>query len=92
MSKNEDICCEVQKYFGSSPLARFTKKVLSAFSRYLRPEIKPFLVEYRLIQEVYLARFVKFVLVAFSQFIRPKTKMFSIKFRCIFEPLHLQSL
>ena len=42
MSKNEDVCCEVQTHFLNSSLVRFIKKVLGAFSRFMRPKTKLF--------------------------------------------------
>jgi len=51
-SKNEAVCCEVQTHFGSFRLARFVKKVLGAFSRFLRPKTKLFAVKFRRILEV----------------------------------------
>jgi len=50
--KNEAVCIEVQTHFGGFHLATSQKKVLSAFSRYLRPETKVFSAKYRRILEV----------------------------------------
>ena len=50
--KNEAVCCEVQMHFGSFRLACFLKKVLGAFSRFLRPKMKLFAVKFRRILEL----------------------------------------
>jgi len=42
--KNEAICREVETHFGSSPLARFTEKVLGSISRFMRAKTKLFAV------------------------------------------------
>jgi len=67
-SQNEAVCCEVQTYFGSFLRAsfrkklwahfgsfrimRFMKKVLGAFSWFLHPKMKLFVVKFRRIVEV----------------------------------------
>jgi len=51
-SKNEAVCREVETHFGSYPLVRFTKKVLGARSRFMRPKTKLFAVKFRRIVEV----------------------------------------
>jgi len=51
-SKNGAVCREVQSHFESSPLARFTKKFLGAFSRFMCPKTKLFAVKFRRILEV----------------------------------------
>ena len=55
-SKNEAVCCEVQTHFGSFRLARFVKKVLGAFFRFLRPKMKLFAMKFRRILEVVALR------------------------------------
>jgi len=55
-SKNEAVCCEVQTHFGSFCLSSFIKKVLGAFSRFLRPKTKWFAVKFRRILEVLCLR------------------------------------
>jgi len=52
-SKNEAVCCEIQTHFGSSPLASSTEKVLSTVSRFVRPKMKRFAVEFRRVLEVF---------------------------------------
>jgi len=51
-SKNEAVCCCVQMYFGNCRFARYMKKVLGAFSRFMRPKTKRFAVKFRRILEV----------------------------------------
>jgi len=51
-SKNEAVCCEVQTHFGSFRLSSFIKKVLGAFSRFMRPKTKQFAVKFRRILDV----------------------------------------
>ena len=55
-SKNEAFCCEVQTHYGSYRLSSFIKKVLSAFSRLMRPKTKLFAVEFRQISTVLCLR------------------------------------
>jgi len=52
-SKNEAVCCEVETHFGSSPLARFTKKILGTFSRFMHPKAKLFAVMFIRIWDVF---------------------------------------
>jgi len=52
-SKNKAVRCEVQTHFSSSPLARFTKKVQGAFSRFMHSNAKLFGVKFRRILEVF---------------------------------------
>jgi len=52
VSKNEVACCEVQTEFGSFRFARVMKKVLGAFSRFLRVGAKLFAMKFRRILEV----------------------------------------
>jgi len=59
-SKNEADCRVTQTHFGRSRLARFVKKGLGAFSRFLRPKTKLFAVKFRRILEVLcLASFIE---------------------------------
>jgi len=51
VSKKEAVCREVQTHFGSFRLASFIKKVLGAFSRFMRPKMKLLAVEFRRILE-----------------------------------------
>jgi len=50
-SRNEAVCCVVRNHFRSSPLARFTEKVLGAYLRFMCPKTKLFAVEFRRILE-----------------------------------------
>jgi len=52
-SKNEAVCCSLQTPFGSFRPMRFMKKVLDAFSRFMRPKTKLFSVKFRRILEVF---------------------------------------
>jgi len=79
VSKNEAVCCLVQTHFGSFRLASLIIKVVGAFSRFLRPKTKLFVVKFRRILEILcLQGLQKKVLGAISQFIRPKTKLFAV--------------
>jgi len=49
--KNEAVCCEVQRHFGSFRLASFGKKFLGAILRFMRPKTKLFAVKFRPILE-----------------------------------------
>jgi len=51
-SKNEAVCLKVQTHFRSSLRARFTEKVLGAFSRFMRPKTKLFGVKFKRILDV----------------------------------------
>ena len=51
-SKNEAVCYEVQTHFGSFHLSRFIKKVLGAFSQFMRPKTKLIAMKFRRILEV----------------------------------------
>jgi len=51
-SKNEAVCCEVQMHFGSFRFSRVMKKILGAFSRFVRLETKLFAVKFRRISKV----------------------------------------
>jgi len=51
-SKNEGISLEFRTHFGRSLPASFIEKVLGAFSRFMRPKMKLFAVEFRSILEV----------------------------------------
>jgi len=53
MLKNEAVCREVHTHFASSLPARFTEKLLGAFSRFMRPKTKRFAVEFRRILKVF---------------------------------------
>jgi len=52
VSKNEAVCREIQMHFRSSPLARFTEKVLGAISRFMCPKMKLFAMIFRRIFQV----------------------------------------
>jgi len=52
VSKNGAVCREVELHFGSFLRASFMKKVTGAFSRFLRPIMKLFVVEFRGMFEV----------------------------------------
>jgi len=66
---------------------------MGVFSRFLRPKMKLFAVEFRRILEIVtLPEFMKKVLGAFSRFMRPKTQLFAVAFRRILEVLWLQGL
>jgi len=91
IQKCKAVCCSLQMPFGSFRPMRFMKKVLDAFSRFMRPKTKLFSVKFRRILEVIrLQRFAEKVLGAISQFIHSKTKLFPVKFRRIFEVICLQ--
>jgi len=47
------VCREVETDFGSSPLARFTKKFLGALSRFICPKTKLFAVKFRRILKIF---------------------------------------
>jgi len=67
-------------------LARFIKKVLSAFSRFLRPKTKLFAVKFRRILEILcLQGLQKKVPSAMSRYMCPKTKVYLMKFKRILE-------
>ena len=55
-SKNEAVCREVHRHFGSFHLAIFPEEVLGALSRFMRPKMKLFAVEFRRIFEVFALR------------------------------------
>jgi len=57
--KNKAVCYEVQTHFGSFRLARFTEKVVGAFSRFMRPKAKLFAVKFRRILEVLYLQFLQ---------------------------------
>jgi len=93
VSKNEAVCHEVQTHFGSFLCASFMKVAMGAFSRFMRPIMKLFAVEFQShFASSPHSRFTKKFLDAFSRFLRPKTKLFAVEFRCILEVLCLQSL
>ena len=52
-SRNEAVGCRVQTQFGSFSLASFVKKILGAFSRFMRPKMKMFPVKFRCVLEVF---------------------------------------
>jgi len=55
-SKNEAVCCEVQTHFGRFRFARFVKKVLGIFSRFVRTKMKLFPATFRRIMEDFTLR------------------------------------
>jgi len=55
-SKNEAVCCEVQTHFGRFRFARFVKKVLGIFSRFVRTKMKLFPAKFRRIMEDFTLR------------------------------------
>ena len=65
------------------------KKVLGVFSRFMRPKMKLFAMEFRHILEVLCLRVLQKVLGAIPRFMRPKIKLFALKFRRILEVLCL---
>jgi len=69
------------------------KKVLGAFSRFLRPKTKLFAVKFRRMLEVPCPQGLqKKVPDAMSRYMCRKTKVFTVKFRRILEVLALQGL
>jgi len=74
MSKNEAVYCEVQTHFGSFRLSSFTKKVLGAFTRFMRPKTKQFAVKFRLILEVLCLQVLKKMLWRNSTICAPKNE------------------
>ena len=46
-SKHQAVCCEVQMHFGSFHLARFTEKILVAFSQFMVSKMNRFAVNLR---------------------------------------------
>ena len=53
VSINKDVCCEVQTHFMRSLFAKFTTKVLGAFSGNLHPKTKLFAVKFRRILDLF---------------------------------------
>jgi len=53
VSCNEVVFCDVQTHLGSFRLARFTEKVLGAFSRFLHPKTKLFAAKFRHIFDIF---------------------------------------
>ena len=51
-SKSKVVCREVQRYFGRCTPARFTEKVLGAWSQFIYPKTKLFAVKFRRILDV----------------------------------------
>jgi len=92
VSENEAVCNEVQTHFGSSLLASFAEKVLGAYSRFMRPKTKLFVVEFRRILEVFPCKLHKKDMGAFSRFLRAKTELFAVKLRRILEVFALRGL
>ena len=93
VSKNGAVYCEVETHFGSFLRARFMKKVTGAFSRFLRPIMKLFVVDFRRILDVLLIQGLqKKFLLAFSRFLCRKMKLFAVEFMRILEVLCLQGL
>ena len=88
VSKNPAVCCDVQTHLWSFRLSSFTKKVLGAFSRSMRPKTKLFAVELRRIPEVLCLQVLQKKFWAyFPRFARPKTNLFAVKLRRILEVL-----
>ena len=53
VSINEAVSCEVQTHFGSFRLSSFIKKLLGAFSQFIRPKMKLFAVNFRSILDIF---------------------------------------
>jgi len=91
-SQNEAVCREVQTHFGTSPLARFIKKLMGEISRFIRLKTNLFAMKLRRIWKFSPCKLCKTFLGAFSRFLRPKRKLLAMKFKHILEVLRLQSL
>ena len=51
--QTKKVSCEVQTHFSSSPFAKFTTKVLGAFSSDLCPKMKMFAVKFRRMLDIF---------------------------------------
>ena len=86
-SNHETACYWAQTHFGSSPLAKFTKKFLGAFPRFMRPVCCKVQAPFR---SSLPATFTQNVMGVFSRFMCPKTELFAVKLRRIVEDFALR--
>ena len=91
-SKNEAVCREVETHFGSSPLARFTEKVLGAISRFMCPKTKLFAAKLDALWKYSASKVYRISSGRMFTVMHPKTKLFAVKLRRILEVLRLQGL
>ena len=79
--------------FGNCRFARFTKKVMGAFSRLMRPKTKLFLRSSDAFRKFSLCEVYKKKFMAhYLEFLRPKMKLFAVEFRRVLEVFALQNL